>query len=77
MSKIDRLLNKAKPKRTICERLAENNPYFKYTRSELLDFMTYGNYRAPKKGTWEWQQFMYAMCHTPMGNGGGGLKDDD
>lgn len=64
MNRIDRLIVKAKPKTTICEKLAKDNAFLGKTDAELLDYMG-PVYRAPQKGTWEFSQFMYALCHAP------------
>ena len=59
------MLNKVKPKPTLHDRMKENNPYFGKTSSELLDYLSGDNYRAPEKGTPSWRKFMYALMHAP------------
>lgn len=64
MDRIDRLLNKAKPKLTICEQLATDNPYIGKTDAELLDYLSGDNYRAPEMRTTAWNKFIYALIHS-------------
>lgn len=64
MDRIDRLLNKAKPKPTICEILAKDNPYLGKTEADLLNYLSRDNYRAPDMHTTAWSKFMYALMYA-------------
>lgn len=64
MNRIDRLLKKAKPKPSLVDRLKQNNPYMGKSCDELLDYMSEKNYRAPEKGTKEWNQFIFALTQS-------------
>lgn len=64
MNRLDRLMIKAKPKPTLQHRLAEDNPYLSMSFEELTDYMSGENYRAPAMGTWEWEQFIWAMMQA-------------
>lgn len=74
MDKIDRLLLKAKPKRTVQDILSENNPYMGKPFHSLLDYLSGDNYRAPEMHTREWEKFMYALMSAPH-TGEDGLHD--
>ena len=74
MDKIDRLMRKVKPKQSIQGKLQKDNPYLGKSGTELLDYLSGDNYRAPEKESKEWAKFMYALCHA---SGEGGLSDGD
>lgn len=73
MNKVDSLIKKVVPKKSLQDELSVNNPYIGKSCDELLDYMSGDNYRAPPMRTWEWTQFMFAMMHAS----GAGLRDDE
>ena len=64
MDRITKLLNKAKPKRTLSEWLEKDNPYLGKTDAALLEYLDGNNYRAPEMHTVAWEKFMYALIHA-------------
>lgn len=64
MSKIDKLLEKARGKTNLFDRLEQDNPYIGKTFEELTDMLSGDHYTAPPMRTREWDKFMYAMMHA-------------
>lgn len=67
MNRIDRLIAKAKPKKTIFDKLKENNPFLGMSFTELLDCMCPHiptKLEVPKNGTPEKDKFNYAMLEA-------------
>lgn len=65
MDRVDRLLNKAKPRDTIHSILERNNPYLQMTYEELKEYMRYGSGKEhPKTGTIEHTKYMYALLQA-------------
>lgn len=64
MDRIDRLLEKARPKPSLLDKLGMDNPYMGKTSDELLDYLSGDNYRAPEMRTSEWNKYIYAVVHA-------------
>ena len=61
MDRIDRLIEKARPKLTKVERLFMDNPYMGMNFRDMLDIMGKAGTVAEKIGTWEHDQFNAAL----------------
>ena len=61
MGRIDRLIEKARPKLTKVERLFMDNPYMGMNFRDMLDIMGKAGTVAEKIGTWEHDQFNAAL----------------
>ena len=67
MNRIDRLIAKAKPKKTIFEKLKEDNPFLGMSFRELLDCMCPHiptELEVPKNGTLEKDKFNVALIEA-------------
>lgn len=79
MSRIDKLISKAKPKPTLADKLKENNPFLGKSFDELLDCMSIhskAELKAPNNGTWEKTKFQYALLDAYYRRKHGGDESD-
>lgn len=67
MTKVDSLIQKAerKLKPEIYEKLLIDNPFVGKAFSELLDYMSGDNYKAPEMHTPEWGKYIAALMNAP------------
>lgn len=69
MDRVDRLIDKAKPKRTIHNILQSNNPYLSMTYQEIRDYMRpQSGKELPAPGTLEHDKYMYALIQARRNN---------